>query len=383
MSIKIEVPKDELERLYSEDKLSTRKIARLYNCNASAIQRRLKEYSLTIRYPKQKINITKESLTDLYINKKLSTYKIADIYNCKANTILRHLNKYCKITARPLKKIKISETILRDLYLTKKLSLCKIAKVYGCSDSVILDKLKKSNIERRNKFEANIIHERKSFSGDLIEKAYIIGFRLGDLNVRKQSEKTIVVKTNTTKIDQVTLIRELFGNYGYVYVRKEDDMYWTQCALNESFNFLLEKKDEIKEWILRKDRLFFAFLGGYTDAEGNIGVYSGRARFRVGSYDKNLLFQAYNRLNNIGIVAHINLETVKGTIYGGVRKNGDFWRINVSSKLDLLKLICLLKPYIKHSKRRGDLLKAEKNIMERNKKFGTHGYNTKNGKQKG
>ena len=70
----------------------------------------------------------------------------------------------------------------------------------------------------------------------------------------------------------------------------------------------LAKKDQIENWIFSNDNYFFAFLGGYSDAEGNFGVYSGMARFRLGTYDKNILMQAADKLNKLGIITKFNLE---------------------------------------------------------------------------
>lgn len=364
MSKKIRILKRKLKDLYINKKLSTYNISRLYNCDPTVIQNRLREYKINLRKPKQKKDIKNKDLIDLYLNKKLSTYNIAKLYNCKANTILRHLNKYCGISARPLKIVYISKKELLDLYINKRFPLSKIAKLYYCSSSIILNKLKKYDIKRRDKFESNMKYERRPFDGGIIKKAYLIGFRLGDLNVKKVSERTIKIKSSTTRIEQVNLIKSLFSEYGYVYSKKGNFCYNNECALDTSFDFLLEKKDEIKDWILKDDKSFFAFLGGYTDAEGNIGVYTKRARYRVGSYDRVILSQTYKKLNKLGIRATYSLETKKG-IHGNRKHNGDFWRVKVSERYSLLRLLNNIEPFIKHEKRYKDLVKAKNNLIER------------------
>ncbi len=111
-------------------------------------------------------------------------------------------------------------------------------------------------------------------------------------------------------------------------------------------------------------RIIFSFLGGYSDAEGNFGVYEGMARFRVGSYDKNILKQIADKLNLLEINVRFNLEGKD--IIG--KHNQDFYRVSINAKNSLLKFINLIKPHIKHAKRYRDLVLCENNILERNKK---------------
>ena len=150
---------------------------------------------------------------------------------------------------------------------------------------------------------ANIINPRKDFSGKLIEKAYIIGFRLGDLGVRKiyPNSKTITVASGSTIKEQIDLIDSLFKDYGKVRIKTAKNSkinIWV--ALNESFDFLLSK--EIPVWVERDKKLFLSFLAGFTDAEGNIGIYNKQAVFQMGNYNKKILLFINKNLNNLGII---------------------------------------------------------------------------------
>ena len=361
---RIVIPKENLRSLYLNQKLSTYQIAKMYRCYPTVIQDRLKEYRIRTRHPKQKIFIKREALEKLYLTKKLSIYKIAKIYNCASSAIYYKLKEY-KIKTRPLKKVYIDKKTLEYLYLQQRQSISQIAKTYNCSSSVILSKIQKYNIKSRNLSEAMTKYAKKDFLGNAQEKAYIIGFRLGDLNVRQRSDSLISIKTGTTKIEQVELIREVFSNYGHFYVKSVKDIFYVECSLNKSFSFLIPKNDKIENWIMNSNHNFFAFLAGYTDAEGNIGVYDNRARYRVGTYDKNILKQIYSKLNKLEIRTTLNLESKKGTN----NQNQDFWRINVNCKDALLKLFELLGPFLKHSKRINDMNEAKENIIMRNERF--------------
>jgi len=137
-----------------------------------------------------------------------------------------------------------------------------------------------------------------------------------------------------------------------------------------SFDFLLPKEDNIPNWILSKETTFAAFLAGYIDAEGHFGVYNNFAEFSMGTYDANILSAFCEKLNELGIFCHKpKLHVKEGFVdKRGVRWNGSIYRLRITRKDDLLKLIYLIKPYLKHGKRVRDLIKAGVNIIERNKR---------------
>jgi len=268
---------------------------------------------------KKAIKIPRNQLKDLYEKQELSIRKLARIYDCGATTIQRKLYKY-NIMARPSMSIKfnIPKNRIRFLYEERKKSSTQIGKIYSCSPATILNRLKEYKIRIRGFSSAHIKYPKRDFSGDLIEKAYLIGFRLGDLHVRKYEKngKVLSVECASTKQNQIILIRNLFRKYGYIRITQSDgdSIIRIQCALNSSFNFLLPKQDLIEEWILRSSKLFFAFLAGYLDAEGEISIHSdGFAYLRVGTYDKNILTQIKNKLGKCGIKSRFNLDRPKGS----------------------------------------------------------------------
>lgn len=368
MSKKIAIPYSKLKYLYVKRRISTYKIAKIFNCDPTIIQRRLKEHNINIRKPKSKINISKKVLKELYWKEGLSTYKIARILKIGRTTTYNKLIEY-NIKTRPKKVVKVSKKLLKKLYYDKKLPLSKIAKRYNCCNSIILRRMESYGLKRRDSSDSNTLYPKKKFDGNECLKAYMIGFRLGDLDIKKTSKnsKHYMLNTSTTKIEQIKLIKNVFGRYGHFYCKKIGKAYNINCNLSDSFKFLLPKEAKINKWITKRNNYFLAFLAGYTDAEGNIGIYSGRARYRLGSYDKNILIGIYKKLNKMGINTKFRLETLKG-IHGNRKHNNNFYRLSVNNRLDLLKLFQLLKPYIQHDKRYEDLIAAEKNVIERIKK---------------
>ena len=368
MTKKLIISKDVLENLYINKKLSTYKIAKQFNCDSGVIQRRLREYKIELRQPKKKIIIPRKKLYNLYVNKQLSTQKVSRILGTSSCFIYYKL-KELGITTRKKRKLKISKEKLKKLYVDDRLSCSKIAKKLKFDKITVFNKLKRLGIKTRNLSQAMTIYSKKKFDGNEKLKAYMIGFRLGDLNVRAVNKKsTVFVKSSTTKEDQVRLIKEVYGKYGHFKIsyRKNDFCVW--CNLDKSFSFLIKKEDKIDGWIINNNKCFFSFLAGYTDAEGNISICQGRARFRIRTYDKNILFQMYKKLNSLDINTIFNLVSKVGITHG-IKQNKDSWGIFVNTKDDLLKLLRLIKPYIKHKKRMKDLVLAEKNVLERNKKY--------------
>lgn len=365
----IKISKSYLRKLYLQNNLSIYQIAPLLNCYPSTVAKKLHEFNINIKPHSEKIKISKKELENLYIKKKLSTYKIAKILNCTVMTIRKRMQKY-RIVVRPLKKVFIEKNTLENYYLKNKLSLSKIGKIYNINAVAVLKKIRKYRIPLRKSWETNTIHIKKPFSGSIEEKAYLIGFRLGDLGVRQKSTKTysVLVGCNSTKIEQINLIKSLFEKYSHIWISTNSKgVTSVTTLLHPSFSFLIPKQDNIESWIINHTKYIMAFIAGYTDAEGSIGVYAGRAKFRLGSYDFQILKQITEELKKRNIRAILKLEVPKGFINKqGVINNGDFWRITVNEKQSLFKLFNLLLPYMKHEKRINNLVEAKNNIIQRN-----------------
>jgi hypothetical protein len=218
---------------------------------------------------------------------------------------------------------------------------------------------------------------KKNFRGGSILKASMIGFRLGDLNVYKTSSRSevIIVRCHTTSQDQVDIMNKLFSKYGQVSINKskKNNSFSVNCFLNNSFEFLLPKHDLVDNWISKDDKCSLSFAAGYIDAEANIGVYNDRARFKIDSYDKNIIFWFFSWFKKNSIICPApRLIGKKNQVYDsahGYKYNKDLWRLRVNERQSLEKLLKIIKPYLKHKKRISDLNKCLNNInAKRNKK---------------
>ena len=322
------------------------------------------------------ISILKQELKELYIEKRLNTYQIAKKLGCCQATIWKRLHKY-KIKLRPSggHRIKISRKRLEFLYSNKKYSTWKIEKLTNIPRSSIHRKLKELRIPTRDISESHVIYPKKDFNNDVLLKAYLIGFRIGDLRVRKaggKQSRTIKTDCGSSIPAQINLIKTLFQPYGHVWISKkyEDGAYQIEAYLNNSFSFLLPKI--APNYIFEEKDLFFAFLAGFTDAEGYI--YSKRVRdgFCLGNYDKKLLRKIKKTLESYKIkCSKVSISLKKGYYPSNDRKyNQDYWCLSVNRKMCLLMLMNELKKYSRHRNKQAAIRKIIKNINKRNLYFG-------------
>lgn len=388
----IHIPKKELRKLYLDKKVSSPEIAKIYKCSKDTIRQRLKEYGIKTRTfseanrARYGINISKKELKKSYLEQKMSSPEIAKIYHCSPCTIRDLLRKY-KIRVRTkseaiqlLYNINISKKELKKLYLEKKMSSPEIAEKFNCSPTYVRDKLKEFNIPIRSLQEALFLsnkphYKRYDFGGNLEEKAYLIGFRTGDLHAYPTSSRSIIVSMNSSKQAQIKLFEKLFSKYGHVWKGKPDKIGAVSMRSyldKRSFEFLLEKRDLIDPWILKNTKYFAAFLAGYTDAEGSFCIYNGKdGVFNIRSQDKDILHQIHNKLIELGILLRPpKLARRKGTKdKEGTISNENIWGIWVYRKDALLKLIDLINLYLKHADKRKSMEIVKNNVLERNKKY--------------
>ncbi|MDP3731276.1 MAG: hypothetical protein Q8R34_02160 [bacterium] len=324
----------------------------------------------------RKFDIPKETLKNLYIGQGLTTYQIADKFDSCQATIWKRLHAYGIKPRWPWNAVKFSKKELYDLYIKKKLSTWEIEKRYGYIRGTVYRKLKEFKIPVRNIAISHITNERHDFSGDKIEQAHLIGFRVGDLNISKRGLKseTIVVKCASTQKEQINLFKTLFSGYGHILEGKPTKFKKVniQTSLNLSFSFLLPKSPKSYQWVFEKQNTFFAFLAGFSDAEGSFMVTNKwLAVFALGNYDVGLLLKIKKFLGKYRI------ETPKLTVYygkgvlakNGYISNGDYYTLRCSRKKYLLKLINYLDPYLKHPDKVAKIKELVQNINQRNKKY--------------
>lgn len=299
--------------------------------------------------------LTRRLLGKLYVNEGLSLKQIAKRLSKGYSTIHYWMKKY-NIPRRKFKTVPIEKRVLENLYLDKNLNTRQIAELYKCCEETIRKKLIKFNIARRSNSDSKTKYTKTPFSGDLVEKSYMLGLRVGDFSVKRNHAQIIASVTTTHKL-MVDLAKKVFGVYGYI--TEKERIYRglkekiVRIALDKSFEFLLQKPEKIPDWILSNDELFFAFLAGYIDADGCWKITSNgkngvRIACTIDTGDDIILKQITDRLSQLGFTTHFYRKLRRGTIMNFGRCNKDIYTFCIVKKNQVIKLLEILKVYSKH-----------------------------------
>jgi predicted DNA-binding protein YlxM (UPF0122 family) len=345
----------------------------------------LHEHKIHVRSPKEasiKVLISKQQLKKMYVKNKLSMFEIANKLGCTHSAIVYKFKKFGIKSrghlglTRPIKLTKIG---FEYLYYKRGLSLKKIAKIAHCSESGLEKRFKKYELKSRTIKNRAARIKKHDFSGNLIEKSYLIGFRLGDLNIMKRVSVT-QVRCSSTIFAQIRLIKQLFSKYSTPKIVKHIDRKfkipkWDIVFLvNRTFDFLVPKQDEIPEWIQKDKQLFFSFLAGYSDAEGSFLIRKGKPKnkvgfglYEIGSQQKNIIIQIWKNLLKHGIqIPHPIISKRAGyTQPNGTKNNKDFWHLSTTRKDSVWNLVQSIEMYIKHPNKIKELARVKENVKLR------------------
>src|SRR3989338_715353 len=265
----------------------------------------------------------------------------------------------------------LTKVFLEEAYVKQGLSTWAIEKKFGISRSRVHASLRRHGIPTRTIAQSHIRYKRSDFSGDLVEKAYLLGFAIGDLRVRNHngaSSMTISIGCGSTKPAQIELVRQLFSKYGRVWVGSPDKRgaVNVEAFVNKSFSFLL-KPNRTHDWCASSRKYFFAFLAGFTDAEGSFFLTRNQARVAWGNYDTRVLSFIRDTLNKFGIQSpNIVCDSLKGVIgTHGFPRNNNYCHITCARKDVVRDLVVQLEPYIRHADKRVALAKIRDNLIVR------------------
>ncbi len=377
--------REELKKLYVEQRLSLAKIGQIYNCDAGVILRNMREFvipSRTLSEATTKIPVTKDQLIQWYWKEKLSMFDIANKLRCTHSAIVYKFQKLGIKSRGNLgltPPVRLTKETLEYFY-NNGLSLKKIAKVLHRSRGGVERKFRKFGLTSRENSNRACKYKKFDFSGNLKEKAYMIGFRLGDLNVRRRVS-VIQVRCSTTHKAQVKLIKKMFSPYTtpHSWEAKRGTIEIV-CLVNGSFEFLLAKEDCVPGWVLDEGFLFWAFFAGYADAEGSMVLLKSNGvrikktfSFSLTSYDLGILTTLAKVLLGFGVNSRLYMSAPKGTLVKSALarqkiyySNEDAWRLDVAQKQSLWILIQYWKQYSRHGEKIQRLKLAERNLVNRN-----------------
>lgn len=142
------ISKQILKRLCVHEGMSTEQIAKQLSCSPSTVRKKYKEYGI---HPKrQRVGgISKTLLEKLYVKEGKSTREVAKKLGCSYETIRKRCRQF-GILARDTgtKKIEIDKTTLGRLYVKQEMSVSEIAQMFDCSFSVIYRKIIRMGLKK-------------------------------------------------------------------------------------------------------------------------------------------------------------------------------------------------------------------------------------------
>jgi hypothetical protein len=227
------------------------------------------------------------------------------------------------------RKIIIPEDELRRLYEIEGLTQRQIGPLFGCGASPVADRMREFGIRARTNAQAvarSKAHaaQRRPFTGDEFERGYLCGFCKGDTHVSLTGpgSETIVVRSGSTRPEQVVLFRQVFEPFSHIWESKPDK----RGAVNQA-----------------------AFLDSMSQVV-----------FSLESCDRHILTQLYELIQAQGIECPPPRIT---KLHGSPRSDRgmfarDYWCLGVYRRGSLIQLLQWLKPHLRHAKRQRDLALA-------------------------
>jgi Homeodomain-like domain len=311
----------------------------------------------------RKIALDSEEIVRLYVEEHVSSPAIAARVGCGEGIIYRVLEESGVPRRARRARVPIQEAV--QLYVQEGWPASRISEKFGVSRDTVARYLREAGVPLRSGTEARQPSGRRPCANSVVFRAYVLGLAWGDFWVRRHGKAglTVSVSSSTTHAEQVAMIREVFGPFGPVY---DWENLSFRASLDLSFWFLAEKyKGAVPGWV-RGQEASAAFVAGYVDAEGSFGIYDGRARFKLDSYDVEVLSWLQRWCRAIGVRSRYRLIARAGdprSDQGAFRK--DLWRLNVNDGPSMLRFIATLEPYLRHERRRAGAQRACENIRRR------------------
>jgi hypothetical protein len=293
---------------------------------------------------------TDEELAVLYLTQQASVHKISRMYAIDRRTVRRWLihagvplRTHSEVVNLLVRHPPVEPSILRDLYWNSNLSLKQIGLRLGASSSWVRNQMLDAGVPLKAPWREK--YAKTSFSGDSVERAYLTGFRVGDLHCNRDGNQ-VRIETSTTHPAMWELIFSSFSQYGKVSrtpSRTGKGFQWLVYAyLDRSFEFLLDKHTSIPAEILGDEVLFLAFLSGYLDAEGNLRIFEDDGQsvvsIRINSEDEGILRDIRKILSKMGYHVYFGLEKKEGTYHGKTYRD-NVWNVGMFRKDEVVSLL--------------------------------------------
>jgi hypothetical protein len=203
----------------------------------------------------------------MYYEQGLSLREIGLIAGTTKSHVHCYTSKY-GIERRPWTGLapRYDSELILDLYNDQGKTPEEISTLLGISKSAARDHIAK---RARLKPRSTPRYWRAPFSGDEIEKTYLLGYRAGDVNAFQDSALTVTARVSTTHQAMLELFQGCFSRYGCcsatprrVFLTGYD--WQVHAYLDNSFRFLIPKPSSPP----LDSALLYVFTAGLSDSDG-------------------------------------------------------------------------------------------------------------------
>jgi DNA-binding transcriptional regulator LsrR (DeoR family) len=202
--IRLEIPREELERLYYDEGLTQAEIARRYGCNMDTVGKRMQEYGMKTRIQAdyRRVDVPREELERLYYGEGLTQAQIARRFGCSEALIAQRMRAFDMDTRiqADYTRVEISPQELRYLYLDMELSIAEIAGLKGCNVTPIFRQLHAYGIPTRPRSVPVAHVPPKVYARWTPDLAYAVGLLTADGNLAQETNTVAFYSTDWEQI---------------------------------------------------------------------------------------------------------------------------------------------------------------------------------------
>ncbi len=298
-------------------------------------------------------------LREFYCDWGLSVGQIAHMAGTSKGHVHYYMSKF-GIDRRPWTGLarKQDSSLAVDLYRNQGMTLEQIARLLRVSKSTARSYvIREAPLRPRS----TPTYPRASFSGDEVERAYLLGYRAGDVNAFQDSTLTVTARVSTTHEAMLQMFRVSFSPYGHcgafprkVFLTGYD--WQIKAYLDNSFRFLIPRPSSPPS----DRRLLYVFIAGLGDSDGCWSVserHGGTAySFDITSRNRILLERLASTLETEGYHPHVYLSRRRGTvkllrgrmISKQATLTEDTWTFVIKRKADVKRLAQQVLHYSRH-----------------------------------
>jgi DNA-binding CsgD family transcriptional regulator len=193
-----------LECLYYDEGLTQDEIARRYGCNLDTVGKRMQEYGMKTRIQADywRVNVPREELERLYYGEGLTQAQIARRFGYSEALIAQRMRAFGMDTRiqADYRRVEISSQELRYLYLDMELSIAEIAGLKGCSVTPVFRQLHAYGIPVRPR-RSRVAHvPSKVYDRWTPGLAYAVGLLTADGNLSRETNTVAFYSTDWEQI---------------------------------------------------------------------------------------------------------------------------------------------------------------------------------------